>query len=279
MRDDFKQQIKDILAKRVAYICSNPDCNANTIGPNSDESKSTNVGVASHICAAAEGGPRYDKKMSSIERSSINNGIWLCQNCSKMIDTDENLFTVELLKKWKNEAELRAKNSLGKYRESLETVGIQSKSLDSNLVKIITILSRENFNDSNSQIPNSFQIEKKISYNNLCSSKSTINLYSAYHYILSRIYNEFDQNGSNKSLSVINKIRKEYFLLKSLPDITADDIFNTVIDNLKTYVMRTTTLNIAEEELDMCISVVVVDAFIRCSIFDNPEGYINVASL
>lgn len=39
--------------------------------------------------------------MSSDERSSIDNGIWLCQNCSKLIDSDEDRFTVLLLRSWK----------------------------------------------------------------------------------------------------------------------------------------------------------------------------------
>lgn len=105
MRDDFTPKTKEILAKRVGFICSNPKCRKHTIGPNSDENKALNIGVAAHITAASVGGPRYDDTLSSSERQSINNGIWLCSNCASLIDRDENTFTVELINEWKKFAE------------------------------------------------------------------------------------------------------------------------------------------------------------------------------
>jgi hypothetical protein len=46
------------------------------------------VGVAAHITAASPGGPRFDPNLSDKERASATNGIWLCQNCAKLIDND-----------------------------------------------------------------------------------------------------------------------------------------------------------------------------------------------
>ncbi len=100
MRDDFPKNTKEILAKRVGYRCSNPNCRKMTIGPNTENDKATNVGVAAHIKAAAEGGKRYDVSQSSEDRCAIENGIWLCQTCSKLIDSDDK-YTVDLLLKWK----------------------------------------------------------------------------------------------------------------------------------------------------------------------------------
>jgi hypothetical protein len=105
MRDDFGSQIKDILSKRVGLRCSNPNCRVLTAGPNSFEDKATNIGVAAHITAASFKGPRYDTSMTPIERSSIRNGIWLCQSCAKLVDNDPSRYTVQLLLKWKTEAE------------------------------------------------------------------------------------------------------------------------------------------------------------------------------
>lgn len=56
MRDDFSQTTKDLLANRVGWKCSNPDCRKPTRGANTDPNKIINIGVAAHICAAAEGG-------------------------------------------------------------------------------------------------------------------------------------------------------------------------------------------------------------------------------
>lgn len=104
-RDNFTAKTVEILAKRVGYLCSNPDCRKHTIGPNSQKDKVTLIGVAAHITAAAEGGPRYDETLSSEQRKDIDNGIWLCNNCSTLIDKDATKYTVDLLNYWKKEAE------------------------------------------------------------------------------------------------------------------------------------------------------------------------------
>jgi hypothetical protein len=93
------------LAERVAYICSNPDCRSSTIGPHSDPGKSLDTGVAAHIHGAAKGGPRYDPNQTSEERKHITNGIWLCAECARVIDTDESRYSPETLKRWKSEQE------------------------------------------------------------------------------------------------------------------------------------------------------------------------------
>jgi hypothetical protein len=104
-RDDFSAETKRILAQRAAYICSNPDCRNNTIGPHSDPAKSLSTGIASHICAAAQGGPRYDPNQTTEERQNIANGVWLCATCSPLVDRDVKLYPAELLRKWRREHE------------------------------------------------------------------------------------------------------------------------------------------------------------------------------
>lgn len=112
-RDNFTSDTIRRTASRVGYRCSFPDCPCATVGASMEnEEKVSTTGVAAHICAAAPGGPRYDESMSSDERKSINNCIWLCQNHAKLIDTDEKTYTVEILKKWKKDAETKAAISL-----------------------------------------------------------------------------------------------------------------------------------------------------------------------
>ena len=112
MRDNFPKSIIETLAKRVAYRCSNPNCQQLTSGPSEIEDKSVNIGVAAHISAASKGGPRFNADMSHEERCSINNGIWLCQNCAKLIDNDSIRYTVESLIVWKSISEGRARISI-----------------------------------------------------------------------------------------------------------------------------------------------------------------------
>jgi hypothetical protein len=114
MGDDFSDQVKKSLADRVGHLCSNPQCRASTSGPQDDPTKAVNLGVAAHITAASAGGPRYDPDLPSEDRSASSNGIWLCQNCGKLIDNDVARFSVEVLKKWKADAEAEAKARVGK---------------------------------------------------------------------------------------------------------------------------------------------------------------------
>lgn len=105
IRDDFSHKVIDVLSKRAGCRCSNPACRKPTYGAKVNPLEYSNIGVAAHICAAAPGGPRFDPRQSTEERKSLHNGIWLCQSCSRLIDTDERRFTVDLLQRWKRNAE------------------------------------------------------------------------------------------------------------------------------------------------------------------------------
>lgn len=118
-RDNFPERIKDALAKRVNYHCSNPECWRHTSGPSAERGKAVNIGVAAHISAAAPGGPRRNDNLSSQERSSIDNGIWLCQNCAKLVDNDPTRYTSEVLEAWKREAESAASEELAGHPSGL----------------------------------------------------------------------------------------------------------------------------------------------------------------
>lgn len=111
-RDEFSVAVKDQLASRTGYKCSNPFCRRTTIGPQLGGDKKVNIGEAAHICAAAPGGKRYDVSMPADERKSYSNGIWLCRTHAALIDRDEKYFTIEMLKKWKEDAESDASKEL-----------------------------------------------------------------------------------------------------------------------------------------------------------------------
>ncbi|ALO34516.1 hypothetical protein CMT41_07155 [Colwellia sp. MT41] len=105
-RDEFLEGTKRILADRAGWRCSFPNCGQFTLGPsNTDLDKKINNGIAAHICAAAENGPRYDPNMTPEQRKSLDNGIWMCRNHGNLIDADFSTYTVEQLKEWKVQAE------------------------------------------------------------------------------------------------------------------------------------------------------------------------------
>src|SRR6266545_1432058 len=93
-RDDFSEETKRILALRVGYLCSNPNCRNPTTGPQQESTKAINIGVAAHVTAAAPDGPRYDVNLTPEQRRHADNGIWTCQSCGKLIDNDRERYTV-----------------------------------------------------------------------------------------------------------------------------------------------------------------------------------------
>jgi len=114
MRDDFSEPVKRALALRVGNVCSRPGCETLTSGPHEDPSKALNIGVAAHITAASNGGPRYDERLTPEERRGPENGVWLCQNCGKLVDNDPQQFPASMLRDWKEKAEDAARTSIGK---------------------------------------------------------------------------------------------------------------------------------------------------------------------
>lgn len=130
MRDNFKQKTISNIARRVAYLCSNPKCRRHTVGPQEGDKGSINVGVAAHISAASVRGPRYDAWLSGDERRNASNGVWLCQTCSKLIDSDEKHFNIELLREWRRKAEERAFVAIASTSENQDRSAMFTVELD-----------------------------------------------------------------------------------------------------------------------------------------------------
>jgi hypothetical protein len=92
--------------------CSNPDCRKPTSGPHQLPEKAVSIGVASHITAASPGGPRYDSGLSTTARRAVHNGIWLCQSCAKLVDSDQNRYDAARLRQWKRDSEAETRREL-----------------------------------------------------------------------------------------------------------------------------------------------------------------------
>ena len=103
-RDEFTEKTKLLIAKQAGRLCSDPSCRRSTIGSNSDGDGEINLGTASHICAAAPDGPRYDAGMTREQRRSADNGIWMCRLHGTAVDAKDSTFTVGLLHEWKRQA-------------------------------------------------------------------------------------------------------------------------------------------------------------------------------
>ena len=104
-RDDFTEKVRNQIGKRAGWLCSAPICRRHTVGSNLKGDGELTVGVAAHICAAAPNGPRYDASMTREQRRSADNGLWLCQDHARAIDSDPAAFSVECLREWKIQAQ------------------------------------------------------------------------------------------------------------------------------------------------------------------------------
>jgi hypothetical protein len=152
-------------------------------------------------------------------------------------------------------------------------IEIDPMKLESNLAAIINILSKEDWDNSElvAEI-NSFEIDRKISHNNLNSAKTIIDDYIVHYGRVDKIYSEFDTQGSNKSNSVLSTIRQEY--VKAKIKLTDDQLFFEVISKVQEKVLNSSNYSsIPFDELELCVNILVVDAFIRCKIFENPDKY------
>jgi hypothetical protein len=112
-REEFSASTRRVLASRVGWRCSNPDCRAPTTGPVEEPHRASSVGEAAHITAASVGGPRFDPHLSSKARRSPANGIWLCRNCAKSIDDDALAYPANKLRLWRQDAEELARREKG----------------------------------------------------------------------------------------------------------------------------------------------------------------------
>ena len=152
-------------------------------------------------------------------------------------------------------------------------IEIDPMKLESNLAAVINILSKEDWNKKEpvSEI-NSFEIDRKIYHNNLNAAKAIIEDYTVHYGRVDKIYTEFDSQGSNKSSSVLSTIRQEYARAKS--NMNDDHLFFEVISKVEEKILNSSNYSsIPFDELELCVNILVVDAFIRCKIFENPEKY------
>jgi hypothetical protein len=155
-RDDFQKSTVDALGKRSAFICSYSKCRCNTLSPSlEDDSKFIYIGKAAHITAAAQGGARYDERMSSEQRKSIENAIFLCSNCADMIDKNKGIdFPVELLNEWKRQHESWVHENIGlRNNNSSTTINVTSNNQSGGITAaIVNVVNSQSYQQPSENI-------------------------------------------------------------------------------------------------------------------------------
>jgi len=169
---------------------------------------------------------------------------------------------------------INAQERIYQFLKSELEIEIDPMKLETNLAAVINILSKEDWDKKETLAEiNSFEIDGKISYNNLNEgAKAIIGDYAVHYGRVDKIYATFDLQGHNKSSSVLSAIRQEY--AKAKGNLTADQLFFKVISEIQEKVLNSSNYTpIPLDELELCANILAVDAFIRCKIFENPNNY------
>lgn len=149
---------------------------------------------------------------------------------------------------------------------------INTVKVDSNLATIINVLAEEDLDLKNTKInTTTFVIEDKINYNDLNGVRELINDYKIFSVKLDQKYTEFDREGINRSTSILQIIRRQYIKLRNEKK-DSEEVFYGVVENIMKIIEESSNYRVLPfEELEMCVDILVVDAFMRCKIFENPE--------
>lgn len=203
MRNDFSKKVKETLCSRVGGLCS--ICRCQTRGAQSKPDGMVSIGEAAHITAAEINGPRFDPSLSDEERSGIENGIWLCANCHKKIDSDPEKYTVQLLYSMKNKAENEATSSCGASVSGTE----EKERIDNSTKHNINIKASPEFKGSDD-----FLAEDKVFISNLRGLGRCI---VGYQDILDYAYKFWELSFKNKydGYDLQNEIDENFDIYKS----------------------------------------------------------------
>jgi len=249
--------------------CAHPDCSKKLIA----EDGISIISKICHIAAASKEGPRFDDKMTDDERRGFNNLILLCDEHHVIIDNKDNesLFPTPLLKKWKSDHEkkilelISSKNLLSKHPLALNKV---INAIGSNIDEILDLPVTEN-------APNT---ETKILFNNIKRYESVIREFAPYQVKLNKIYEIIEKEGSTKKELVLHNIKRIYLNIKSQyngveeirinADIILDKVIEFIWDNIDKAPNKLDDFD--QETIDFSLMIVIVDAFMRCNILEEP---------
>jgi len=256
----------DLTIKRLYALsdnrCAFPGCSVVFTSPNNI----TNFSNICHIEDAEEGG-RFNPNMTDNQRASFENLILLCP-IHHIETNDTKKYTVDSLREMKQKHEsLSISKGLARNPSMLKNTinAISNLSLDA-------ILESENLNVYNPKL--------KLNYNSVKTNYSLIQDYKIYQGKINNLYDELERQGSikkEKLLSNVNqiyiKIKGQYVLDSDNPleiiRLNSDNILNDVSDEL---FIKLENSNLFEEDILLGIKLILVDAFIRCKILEEPTG-------
>jgi len=266
----YSQQTIKQLFGRSGNQCAFPDCE--WVLASKESAVNSNI---CHIEAALPEGERYRKGMTDKERADYDNLILLCPEHHKTTD-DVDVYTVDCLYQMKKEHEEKVHNLmlnkglLNKHPSLLASVVTRISNVDIDVYKGTSAV-------------NKFKIEDKLNYNQVVFYKPIIVEFRIYHAKLNAIYNEMEKAGSGKKNQTLRNISILY--LKAKGEILNDDQSHDNIQKNSDKLLESVEFSLHDlidkspnsdsslsyEEISFAISIIVVDAFMRCKILEEPK--------
>lgn len=258
-RDYSDKTIKRLFALS-GNVCAFPGCTK--IMVNQHNAKDSNI---CHIEAANVGGERYNPDMSDEQRADYDNLILLCVQHHDATN-DESIYTVEKMKEMKKKHESQFLN---------QRINKNPSMLKNTITALSTI---DLINYPETQTLNIVDPNEKIAFNSLKKNALLIREYSVYHKRLNTLYTELEEQGSIVKEKLLRVIKLTYDSVKSLyvsneknwleiVRLNSDSIFDTVYDRLFTKLETSETW---DEDIVLGLHIVMIDAFIRCKILEEP---------
>lgn len=240
--------------------CAFPGCTKILV--NKKNAKDSNI---CHIEAANETGERYNPNMTDEERADYPNLILLCIQHHDETN-DETKYTVEVLTKMKQDHESA---QLNKQMN-------RNPSMLKNVINAIANIDLGEIKESKSL--KAINPKIKIQFNLLKRNISVINEYKVYRGKINALYDELEKYGSIKKERLLSNIKLIYtkvkgkYILDSSDELEiirkySDDIYDDVYDELYTELEDG---DMWAEDLVYGIQLIMVDAFIRCKILEEP---------
>jgi hypothetical protein len=159
--------------------------------------------------------------------------------------------------------------------------------LTSDLSTVVNALSKKLFFEETTPelaVEDPFTPNQKIEYNNVRQFKSIIDGYKSFWGKLSTIYQEFDRQGTNKKHIVLENIKLAYLKEKTrliqgnagkeeieIIREHADEIIQKVENSLVQQIESSSNIETSKESINISLQIVLIDAFIRCKILEEPK--------
>jgi hypothetical protein len=259
-RDYTEKTLKRLFALSGNY-CAFPGCNKRLV--NNRNAKDSNI---CHIEGANVGGERYNPNMTDEQRADYDNLILLCIQHHDETN-DETKYTVDILKKMKSDHESQF---------LIDKIN-RNPSMLKNTITAISEIALDEYRET--PVLNIVDPNQKISFNMLKRNSSIIREYTAYHSKLNTLYDELEQQASIKKEKLLQNIKIIYENVKAdyIMDTTdpiqiirlnSDQIFDKVYDILY---HKLDDSGLWDEDIILGVRVVLVDAFIRCKVLEEPK--------